>query len=145
MPYGDFTLDAEATTPVVLLSGGVGLTPMLSMLQTIASGPSERKVRFVHATRNRGAHAMRDELASVVEKNDNVSQAVYYDEVGEGDVKGVDYDFEGRVEFAKTEELVEGADYYICGPVPFMAKQRADLERLGVEPGRIHSEVFGAA
>ncbi|KAL5349286.1 Nitric oxide oxidoreductase [Pseudogymnoascus australis] len=145
MPYGDFTLDAEATTPVVLLSGGVGLTPMLSMLQTIASAPSERKVHFVHAARNRGAHAMRDELASVVEGNSNVSRAVYYDEVGEGDVKGVDYDFKGRVEFAKTEELVEGADYYICGPVPFMAKQRADLERLGVEPGRIHSEVFGAA
>jgi ferredoxin-NADP reductase/hemoglobin-like flavoprotein len=145
MPYGDFTLDAEATTPVVLLSGGVGLTPMISMLQTITSTSSDRKVHFVHAARNRNAHAMRDELASVVAGHANVSRAVYYDQVGEGDVKGVDYDFEGRVEFAKTEELVEGADYYICGPVPFMARQRADLERLGVEPGRIHSEVFGAA
>ncbi|KFX96174.1 hypothetical protein O988_05430, partial [Pseudogymnoascus sp. VKM F-3808] len=145
MPYGDFTLDADATTPVVLLSGGVGLTPMISMLQTITSTSSDRKVHFVHAARNRNAHAMRDELASVVAGHANVSRAVYYDQVGEGDVKGVDYDFEGRVEFAKTEALVEGADYYICGPVPFMARQRADLERLGVEPGRIHSEVFGAA
>ncbi|OBT55109.1 hypothetical protein VE04_04462 [Pseudogymnoascus sp. 24MN13] len=145
MPYGDFTLDAEATTPVVLLSGGVGLTPMLSMLQTITSGPSERKVHFVHAARNRDVHAMRDELAAAVEKNGNVSRAVYYDEVGKEDVKGVDYDFQGRVEFARTDALADGADYYICGPVPFMAKQRADLERLGVEPERIHSEVFGAA
>ena len=70
---------------------------------------------------------------------------MYYDEVAEGDVKGVDYDLKGRVEFGETEELVQGADYYLCGPVPFMAAQRQNLERLGVVSERIHLEVFGAA
>jgi nitric oxide dioxygenase len=145
MPYGDFTLDVEAETPVVLLSGGVGLTPMLSMLQTIAARPTPRKVHFVYAARNKEAHAMRGELAAIMEGNANVTRAVYYEAVGEGDVKGVDYDWEGRVQFGQTEELVEGADYYICGPVPFMDAQRVSLESLGVVPDRIHSEVFGAS
>lgn len=149
MPYGDFTLDTAATTPVVLVSGGVGLTPMMSMLQTIVEqGAPGRRVVFVHAVRNRGAHAMANVLSAVMAANPQVSRAVYYEEVAEGvDVKGVDYDHVGRVDFEqiKDQVIVPDADYYLCGPVPFMNAQRAQLEKMGVQAGKIHSEVFGAA
>jgi nitric oxide dioxygenase len=147
MPYGDFTLDVNATTPVVLVSGGVGLTPMMSMLQTVVAQGKSRKVVFVHAVRNRQVHAMNQTLSDIIAENPQVSRAIFYEEVGEGDKKGVDYDFVGRVKFGDIKEkaIVPDADYYLCGPMPFMDAQRQDLERLGVNPERIHSEVFGAS
>ncbi|MFM0568939.1 NO-inducible flavohemoprotein [Paraburkholderia caledonica] len=145
-PMGDFTLDRKKTTPVVLMSGGVGVTPMTSMLSTILADGSERSVTFVHACRNGRVHAFRQWLDETVASHSNVKRVVFYEAVGEGDRQGVDYDFDGRLDIPRIAEqvVVPDADYYICGPVPFMRAQCDALAALGVDPARIHTEVFGS-
>ncbi|KAJ5480210.1 hypothetical protein N7530_005719 [Penicillium desertorum] len=147
MPFGDFVLDINATTPAVLISGGVGLTPMMSMLKSIISQQGQtRRVVFIHAARNGRVHAMKNDLIQIVAENPSVSRMVFYEDAGENDVQGVDYDHVGRVDLARIKDkaVLPDADYYICGPQPFMHAQSKDLEALGVDPKRIHMEVFGS-
>lgn len=93
MPFGDFVLDINATTPAVLISGCVGLTPMMSMLNSITSQQGQpRRVVFVHAARNGHVHALKHTLMRAVADNPSVSRVVFYEDVGENDQKGVDYD-----------------------------------------------------
>ncbi|KIW95667.1 uncharacterized protein Z519_04252 [Cladophialophora bantiana CBS 173.52] len=146
-PFGDFFLDvAGSNEPVVLISGGVGLTPMLSMLGTLVERAPSRPVVFVHAVRNGKVHAMKDYLARIMAENPQVSRAIYYEETSDGDREGVDYDFVGRIllDDIKDKVLLPGASYYLCGPIPFMRLHRKALEDLGVPPERIHTEVFGS-
>ena len=145
-PMGDFTLDRKKTTPVVLMSGGVGVTPMTSMLSTLLADGSERSVTFVHACRNGRVHAFREWLDETAASHANVKRVVFYEAVDASDRQGIDYDFEGRLDVTKIADRViaPDADYYICGPVPFMRAQRDALVALGVEPARIHTEVFGS-
>lgn len=147
MPYGDFTLDVNADTPVVLISGGVGLTPMMSMLKTIVKRKISRVVLFIHAVRNRRVHAMNSDLSGIISRNPQVSRMIFYEEVTEGDIKDFDYNAVGRVNVRNIKDrvLLPDADYYLCGPTAFMDALRRDLESLGVVPERIHSEVFGAS
>ncbi|KAL4971334.1 globin-like protein [Aspergillus desertorum] len=146
MPFGDFVLDVNATTPVVLMSGGVGLTPMMSMLKAVTGQSGTRRVVFVHAVRNGRVHAMKETLAAIMAENPQVSRAIFYEETTADDQQGADYDYVGRLEIPKIKEqvLLPEADYYICGPSPFMRAQSQDLQRMGVHPDRIHMEVFGA-
>ncbi|KAJ9655941.1 Nitric oxide oxidoreductase [Neophaeococcomyces mojaviensis] len=146
MPFGDFTLDVDSDVPIVLISGGVGITPMLSMLGTVTEHAKTRPVVFVHAVRNGRVHAMKDYLSHVLQENPQVSRAIFYEEVADSDRKGVDYDYEGRIELAniKDKVLLQNANYYLCGPVPFMQAQQRSLEALGVPTERIYSEVFGS-
>lgn len=145
-PMGDFTLDRKKTTPVVLMSGGVGVTPMTSMLSTLLADGSERSVTFVHACRNGRVHAFREWLDDTAASHANVKRVVFYEAVDASDRHGIDYDFEGRLDVTKIADRVIAldADYYICGPVPFMRAQRDALVALGVEPTHIHTEVFGS-
>ncbi len=147
MPYGDFALDVNADTPVVLMSGGVGLTPMMSMLKTIVENKKSRPVIFIHAVRNKRVHAMNKDLSDILSRNPQVSRMIFYEEVNDGDIKGFDYDAAGRINVRDIKEkvLLPYAHYYVCGPIPFMDAQRRDLEGLGVPPERIHSEVFGVS
>ncbi|PIG79788.1 flavohemoprotein [Aspergillus arachidicola] len=146
MPFGDFVLDVNATTPVVLISGGVGLTPMMSMLKTIVDQGGSRRVVFIHAVRNGRVHAMKDRLAKIISENPQVQRAVFYEEVSKKDKQGVDYDFKGRADLHKIKDQVvlPEADYYICGPKLFMNAQSKSLEDMGVKEDRIHMEVFGS-
>ncbi|KAK5188609.1 Nitric oxide oxidoreductase [Exophiala xenobiotica] len=146
MSFGDFTLDVDADTPVVLISGGVGITPMMSMLSTIIWHSNKRPVMFIHATGNGRVHAMKDYLSQVMQDNPQVSRAIFYEEVDDSDTKGLDYDHEGRIVLDKIKDqaILPNADYYLCGPVPFMRAQQESLEALGVSSHRIHSEVFGS-
>ncbi|WP_126877865.1 NO-inducible flavohemoprotein [Paraburkholderia kururiensis] len=145
-PMGDFTLNRSADTPVVLVSGGVGITPMTSMLSTLLADGSQRPVAFVHACRNGRVHAFKTWLNGVAASNANVSRTVFYEAVDAADREGVDYDFEGRLDFKRIADkaLLPNADYYICGPLPFMREQRDALVALGVDASRIHTEVFGS-
>ncbi|WP_322030767.1 NO-inducible flavohemoprotein [Paraburkholderia sp. J76] len=145
-PMGEFTLDRKKTTPVVLMSGGVGITPMKSMLSTLIAERSQREVTFVHACRNAKVHAFRDFLRNAVSGYPNVRRAVFYEEVGANDRHGVDYDFEGRIDLGRIEAdvLLPDADYYLCGPVAFMREQRDALLARGVDASRIHTEIFGS-
>lgn len=147
MPFGDFVLDINASTPAVLISGGVGLTPMMSMLKSIINQQGQgREVKFIHAARNGHVHAMKDDLVKIVSQNPNVSRMVFYEETAPEDKEGVDYDYVGRIDLPKIKDQVvlPDADYYICGPQPFMKAQSKSLESLGVAPERIHMEVFGS-
>lgn len=146
MPFGDFVLDINATTPVVLMSGGVGLTPMMAMLKTLVDQAKSRKVVFVHAVRNGRVHAMKAALSEIVANNPQVSRVVFYEEITNEDRQGFDYDFVGRVEVGRIKDIIllPGADYFICGQLPFMKAQSKALMSMGVDVGRVHMELFGS-
>ncbi|TAL92932.1 MAG: NO-inducible flavohemoprotein [Paraburkholderia sp.] len=143
-PSGNFHIDVDATTPIVLISGGVGLTPMISMLKRAIQDP-HRRVVFVHGARNSGVHAMRDRLREAARTNPNFHLVVFYDEPLAQDVEGQDYDYPGMVDIKPIRDsvLLTDADYYICGPIPFMRMQHDTLKSLAVPEARIHYEVFG--
>lgn len=94
-PYGNFYIDVSATTPIVLISGGVGLTPMVSMLKKALQTPP-RKVVFVHGARNSAVHAMRDRLKEASRTYPDFKLFIFYDDPLPTDIEGRDYDFAGR-------------------------------------------------
>ena len=143
-PYGNFHIDVDAKTPIVLISGGVGLTPMVSMLKRAVQDP-QRQVVFVHGARNSAVHAMRDRLRDAAKTYANFSLVVFYDDPLPQDVAGRDYDFAGLVDVKSIRDsiLLPDADYYICGPIPFMRIQHDALKDLGIREAHIHYEVFG--
>lgn len=143
-PYGTFHIDVDARTPIVLISGGVGLTPMVSMLKTALQDPA-RQVVFVHGARNGRVQAMRNRLRQAEREHENFRVIVFYNEPLAEDVEGRDYDHPGLVDvkLIRDQILLPDADYYICGPIPFMRQQHDALENLGIPEARIHYEVFG--
>ncbi|MDY0883055.1 NO-inducible flavohemoprotein [Dongia soli] len=145
-PFGDFFLHTDRETPVVLISGGVGLTPMMAMLNHLVRKQPQRRVVFVHGARHRGVHALNGHVRDLAERHPQVSVKVFYEKVGNDDKPGVDYDLPGRIDLTaiKDETILPEADYYICGPVPFMKAKLTALNDLGVSSDRIHYEVFGS-
>ncbi|MFP5113221.1 NO-inducible flavohemoprotein [Bacillaceae bacterium C204] len=143
-PAGDFVLDTEKNTPVVLLSGGVGLTPMMSMLKTVVEVQPKRKVTFVHAAANGNVHALRDEVEDL-SNLDNVNSYFFYDSPTEEDRKNNRFDVEGYVthDWLKEKMDIQDADFYFCGPVPFMKAINRSLKEIGVTEDKIHFEFFG--
>ena len=143
-PAGDFFLNTENSNPVVLLSGGVGLTPMVSMLNTVAEMQPEKEVTFIHAAANGKVHALRDEVAATAEKA-KVNSYVFYDAPTDEDRQEKLFDVEGYVtkEWLKENVNLEQADFYFCGPVPFMKAINTSLKELGVTEERSHFEFFG--
>ncbi len=143
-PYGSFHIDVDAKTPIVLISGGVGLTPMVSMLKRAIQDP-QRQVVFIHGARNSAVHAMRDRLREAARTYANFSLMIFYDDPLPQDIAGQDYDRAGLVDVRSIRDtiLLPDADYYICGPIPFMRLQHDALKDLGIREARIHYEVFG--
>ncbi|WP_028595649.1 NO-inducible flavohemoprotein [Paenibacillus assamensis] len=143
-PAGDFILNQDKNNPVVLISGGVGLTPMVSMLHTLAEQEPARDTIYIHATKNRQQHALRNEVDKLAEEHAHLHVLTCYEE---GTV-GTDCDHEGYINadwlssVLSTDQLTE-ADFYFCGPVPFMKSIHAQLQQLGVTAERIHYEFFG--
>ena len=147
-PFGDFFLD-DTTSPVVLISAGVGVTPLASMLHTIFEGTSNpRPVSWVQVVKSRKAHMLYDEVERLLELRPAlVKKAIFYS-APEDEVVGQDYDFKGRMDLDKVDENTlrlqdASANYYICGPEPFMAEVIQRLKLKGVDTSRIHAEVFG--
>ena len=146
-PAGDFFLDETSSGPVVLLSGGVGLTPMMSMLESIVQSGSGRPVWFVHGAHDGRVHAMRDHARDLAAKGQNVTVRTYYEAPNADDAAGRDYD---EVGFISTDWLasntpVSEAVYYLCGPRPFLRAYVSGLARIGVPLQRIRYEFFGPA
>ncbi|HEY1043072.1 MAG TPA: NO-inducible flavohemoprotein [Telluria sp.] len=143
-PYGNFYIDVDAATPVVLISGGVGLTPMISMLNRVLQSPG-REIVFVHGARNSAVHAMKDHLRLLEQDNPGFRVHVFYNEPLPQDQQGRDFDYLGLVDLGVIADdiLLPEADYYICGPIPFMRLQHDALLALGVREARVHYEVFG--
>ena len=138
-PRGVFYLDETSTRPVVLLSGGVGLTPMVSMLHRLKT--SDRDVYFLHACENGRVHALRDE---VLAQTGACVQARFVYRTPEG---GDQFDAEGMIDKAFLQKTLPIDDYdvYLCGPVPFMVAMYQLLQELGVPKARIAYEFFGKA
>jgi ferredoxin-NADP reductase/MOSC domain-containing protein YiiM len=146
-PRGMFTLDgAVGDAPVVLLSAGVGATPVLAMLERLSAEGGEREVWWIHGARNRAEHAFASEARRHVAALPGARSHVRYSRPGAADVPGRDYDAEGHV----TPEVVHdlgppvAAHYYLCGPRPWMRELSAGLLAWGVAPERIHTEIFGS-
>jgi nitric oxide dioxygenase len=143
-PYGNFFVDVNATTPVILISGGVGLTPMISMLNRVLQSPG-REIVFVHGARNSAVHAMKDHLRATSTQHPNFKTFIFYNEPLPQDQAGRDFDFPGLVDIDRIAAaiLLPDADYYICGPIPFMRLQHDALIAHGIKEPRVHYEVFG--
>lgn len=142
-PAGDFALDRASERPVVLLSAGVGITPLLPMLATLAHG--DRPVVFVHGARDGASHAFGRVVRRLSASSAHVVSHIRYSQPRPGDRLGVDFDSVGRMDRALLAELgVDGGfEAYLCGPAGFMAAAHTALRGLGLPDDRIYSEDFG--
>lgn len=145
-PRGTFILD-ETTAPVLLISAGIGATPVLAMLQALAQAHSERAIWWLHGARSSRDQPFAAEARALLAGLDDVSTRVYYSRPGPDDVPGRDYDHAGRLTAAALAELElpVTAESYICGPAPFMDEISSGLAALGLAAARIHTEPFGPA
>ncbi|MDU4844051.1 MAG: NO-inducible flavohemoprotein [Leclercia adecarboxylata] len=159
-PAGNFFL-LNPEVDNVLISAGVGLTPMMSMTHHLLAEIADpntvlkadhteqtqdrKQIFFLHAARSSDVHALRQELAALSEQNSNLHIFIAYEQVKETEVPGEDYHVQGRLDLSAVpaKYLPADADYYLCGPVPFMHEQYRSLLALGIAKERIHSEAFG--
>lgn len=143
-PAGNFVLDSSSSRPIVLVSAGVGLTPLVSMLHKLVRDGDSRRVWFVHGARDGRHHALADEVRGLATRAPNVRLHVVYSRPRSEDELGRDYDSVGRVDGPLLERLVPelDADFYLCGPTGFMASVQEHLEVWRVPTERIRSEIF---
>jgi ferredoxin-NADP reductase/MOSC domain-containing protein YiiM len=137
-PRGDFYLCA-GTNPVVLISAGIGTTPVLAMLHSLAAAQSDRDIWWLHTARNRESQAFGPEVTALIDSLPNARQRVFYTQ--EHDTQGHD-----RLDAPAIARLGLPTDAasYLCGPTQFMADMRDALVAAGLNPAQIHSELFGA-
>lgn len=147
-PRGDFVL-GSGTRPVVLLSAGIGVTPVLSMLHALASGgvASPREVWWVHGARNARAHVFAEEARTLLSAIPGSRSVIAYSKPDPTDQLGKDFDIQGHLDLVSLERIgiPADADLYLCGPTGFLTDMNRSLISLGVEQDAIHQEVFGPA
>ncbi|WP_327753680.1 NO-inducible flavohemoprotein [Sphingobium sp. SJ10-10] len=146
-PAGEFFLSEHVERPVVLLSGGVGLTPMIAMLESLVKKGADVPVQYIHGTHNRDTHAMRDHVRALAATGKAVQVTDFHQTPLAGEVEGRDYDAAGIItdEWLVANTPVAHAVYYICGPRPFLRHAVSTLSLAGVPSSRIHYEFFGPA
>ncbi|CAG7603677.1 Flavohemoprotein [Paenibacillus solanacearum] len=146
-PAGDFVLNRTDRRPVVLISGGVGLTPMVSMLNTLAETAPDRQVIFIHAALNGEVHAMREHVTGLAQKHAQLSVHFCYQQPTDGDRLLQAFDKEGYIDLPYLKSVVPNKDasFYFCGPVPFMRSINHALKEWGVPAADVHYEFFGPA
>ena len=144
-PRGKFHLDPDSDRPVVLLSAGVGLTPMVSMLNTIVQRGATRPVWFLHGARNGREHAMGAHVRRLAAEHESVHVHIRYSLPDAADLEGRDYDDRGRIDIALLKQVLpfDDYDFYLCGPTPFMRSLYCGLLALDISESRIHYEFFG--
>ncbi len=144
-PRGSFLLQA-GTTPVLLISAGVGATPVLAMLHALAASRSPREIWWLHGARSRAEEPFASESRSLLGTLPHGHRHVCYSRPGADDVAGRDYDAAGRLSASALTalHLPRAADAYICGPTAFMADISGALTTLGFDRSRIRTEIFGA-
>lgn len=139
LPFGELEL-VEGDGPLVLVSAGIGTTPMLGFLRHLLRSDPDRQVLVLHADRSPALHAHRLELTALVAAMPGARLLRWYEELGTRAAE--DTLRPGRLDLADVD-LPDGAEVYLCGPVPFMESVREALVARGVDGGAIHHEVFG--
>ncbi len=141
-PIGSFHLRPESDNPVVLISGGVGITPMLSIAEYIELYQAGRKVYFLHSSMNKQVQPMRKWLSRIKETNTNFQLSIFHSDPVDDERVNIDYDYLGHI--TKNHLPVDGrAEYFVCGPEGFMKNMIAYLKELEVDESKIYSETFG--
>ena len=145
-PSGRFVLDKDAQRPVVLIAGGVGITPMVSMLNWVVTHQPQRPVWLFYGVRNRGDHIMYDHLKQLRETCPSARIITFYSRPTRQCRAGVDYDAEGHVTVGAISQILQGGDFafYVCGPDAMMRQILQDLARWGVPEQLIAFEAFGS-
>jgi ferredoxin-NADP reductase/MOSC domain-containing protein YiiM/ferredoxin len=145
-PRGTFILD-RTQAPVLLISAGIGATPVLAMLQALAEEHSDREIWWLHGTRNRRQQSFAAEAHGLLASLPNGHSHVYYSRPDPDDLQGHDFDSAGRLTGSVLAQLEppRDAEAYLCGPTPFMDEISASLAALGIDAARIHTEPFGPA
>jgi ferredoxin-NADP reductase/MOSC domain-containing protein YiiM/ferredoxin len=143
-PRGSFTLH-PGDKPVVLLSAGVGATPVLAMLHSLAAAASPREVWWLFGARNSEDHPFAKESRNLVKALPRGKSYISYSRPGPQDRPGVDFDAPGHIAIDALEKLgvPRDGDFYLCGPAAFMRDLSAGLAAWGVSDDRVHTEIFG--
>ncbi|RDI42251.1 NO-inducible flavohemoprotein [Falsibacillus pallidus] len=140
-PAGDFVLESNPHAPITLIAGGVGVTPMISMLKTLADQKAENTITFIQAARNNQMHAFLDEVNEACDKLDNATAYFGYDADSSAG------HFQGYIEKSFLRQAVPSSDSicYVCGPARFMESIIRQLKEIGIQEDRIRYEFFGPA
>ncbi|MFD2923027.1 NO-inducible flavohemoprotein [Halobacillus naozhouensis] len=142
-PAGDFTISSEKQ-PIVLLSGGVGITPTMSMLNTLVENDPDREITFIHGAENSEVHAMREHVEQLASDYPNVTAFFCYSEPTEQDRVEKRYDKEGYIDLNWLQSVLSDnqKDFYFCGPLPFLKAINQALKEWGVPAEHRNYELF---
>jgi nitric oxide dioxygenase len=150
-PFGDFCLvdDSNEQAPVVLISAGVGVTALTSMMNFLMEQQSSRPITWIQGARSSKTRAFKHHIDQCVATNHGNVHAVYYlSRPSQEDMQGRDYDIKGRVDLDRVDAKLLHTDntntlYYCCGPTSFMLDVEAKLKSYGVPSQRVKMELFG--
>src|SRR5271156_2406174 len=144
-PRGSFTL-RPGQSPVVLLSAGVGATPVMSMLHALAAERSQREIWWIYGARSSVDHPFAEESRSLLKQLSRGRGYFVYSRPGATDQVGTDFDAPGHIDTALLEKIgvPQGGDFYLCGPPSFLQNMRDGLGNWGVLAGNVHTEIFGS-
>jgi ferredoxin-NADP reductase len=143
-PRGSFTL-RSGSEAVVLLSAGVGVTPVLAMLHALAAGKSSHPVWWLYGARNREEHPFREESRALLQELKHGHSHVRYSRPGSADQRGVDFDATEHLAVSAFDQIgvPREGQFYLCGPAAFLRELTAGLAAWGVSADHIHTEIFG--
>ena len=144
-PRGSFTL-RPGQSPVVLLSAGVGATPVMSMLHALAAERSQREIWWIYGARNRVDHPFAEESRSLLKQLSRGRGYIVYSRPTAVDRVGADFDAPGHIDTALLERIgvPRDSDFYLCGPASFLQNMHDGLRNWGVLDGNVHTEIFGS-
>jgi hypothetical protein len=144
-PTGNFWLEPNEPEPVVLIGGGIGITPIFSMLATLAHQQSRRPVWFFYGLRDRGEHLFKAEFEALQRDHPHFNLRICYSQPGPGDELGTDYHIAGRItlDLLKRELPSNNFRFYYCGPGQMMEDLTTGLKQWGVPDSHLHFEAFG--
>jgi len=144
-PRGSFTL-RPSQSPVVLLSAGVGATPVMSMLHSLAAERSQREIWWIYGARNSVDHPFAEESRSLLKQLSRGRGYIVYSRPAAIDRVGADFDAPGHIDTALLERIgvSQGSDFYLCGPTSFLQNMRDGLRNWGVLAENVHTEIFGS-
>jgi nitric oxide dioxygenase len=148
-PCGEFSIDPvlAAKKPLVFVAGGVGITPLLSMLKTVVAEQPQQPIRFIVLMRNSGSHSHRKELIDLATRCPQLKLHLHYSQPLENDRRGDGFHTQGPVDRNLLKELLAThateTEYYFCGPSALMQEIISALSELQIDPSQIHYEFFG--